>query len=520
MDIHQPANDIEKGTEAPSPIESCSTQTGTGTVEIIKPYPVFLQHLHKFEQRLGRIGGGIFETQGANHIPEEERQPPSIWSALVIWMSFIMNLGMLPMGFLGPSLGLTFKDTLSACLAGIIFGAALPAYTATFGPRLGLRQMAVARFSFGFHPTRLIIVIMILSSMAFMLINMVIVGQALSVVSDSTLDLSVGIVIIAVLSYIPTFFGFRVIMVLEKYTWVLALVLFITLYAQAIPSIQFSTPSSVTGLKWSGAWLSFFTIQFSNGAGWTAMASDYTCNYPSTTSRLKVALLTWTGIAVPTAFVNILGIILAQAVFFNADHPYASAYSSHGLGGVLHAAWHPTAWAKAALVLCMFTVLGNVVGMAYSTGIACQLLGRYSQLIPRFIWSLLTTIIAMVLALVGRNSLLSIVQNFVALLGYWIVPFAVILFLEDVALRRKDEGYDVATWNDPGKLPYGVAAVATLLIAYFAGGFVGMAQTWFVGPVAEAFAEAGGDVGVFLAFGWSAVVYLPLRFLERRASGR
>ncbi|KAL4963091.1 uncharacterized protein BDV14DRAFT_177190, partial [Aspergillus stella-maris] len=166
----------------------------------------------------------------------------------------------------------------------------------------------------------------------------------------------------------------------------------------------------------------------------------------------------------------------------------------------------------------MFTGLDNNAGVAYSAGISAQLLGRPFLAVPRFLWSLLATVLGMILALAGHASLSAIVQNFVSLLGYWAVPFATILWLEDVALRAC-EGYDLGVgWDDAAKLPSGIAAVGTLLVAYIAG-VVGMAQTWFVGPAALAFGGGGGDVGVFLAAAWSGVLYLPFKYWERRDFG-
>ena len=86
----------------------------------------------------------------------------------------------------------------------------------------------------------------------------------------------------------------------------------------------------------------------------------------------------------------------------------------------------------------MFTVLGNNAGVAYSAGISAQLLGRPFLAVPRFLWSLVATVLGMVLALAGRASLSAIVQNFVSLIGYWVVPFATILCLEDVVFRARE----------------------------------------------------------------------------------
>ena len=50
----------------------------------------------------------------------------------------------------------------------------------------------------------------------FYVVNLVVVGQILSAVSDFTMSITVGIVIIAIVSYVISIFGFRMIHTYEK----------------------------------------------------------------------------------------------------------------------------------------------------------------------------------------------------------------------------------------------------------------------------------------------------------------
>ena len=50
-----------------------------------------------------------------------------------------------------------------------------------------------------------------------------------------------------------------------------------------------------------------------------------------------------------------------------------------------------------------------------------------------------------------------------------------VLLLEDKWFRRRD-GYDVLVWDNVRKLPWGFAAVFSLLAGYLAGGVPGMSQ--------------------------------------------
>ena len=156
---------------------------------------------------------------------------------------------------------------------------------------------------------------------------------------------------------------------------------------------------------------------------------------------------------------------------------------------------------------------------ASNSGLSIQLLGHYFHAVPRLIWSLLFAIVVAVLAIAGQQHLSTIVSNFVSLLGYWTVSFTVILLLEDQWFRRQD-GYNLFVWDSPGKLPIGVAAVFSLLAGYLAGGLPGMAQTWYVGPIAAKFSTDGGDVGIYLSFAITVVVYFITRTLEKKIFGR
>lgn len=52
-------------------------------------------------------------------------------------------------GMLGPSYGLGLRDSSLVILFFTLLTTLLPAYLATLGPKLGMRQMLQARYSFG-----------------------------------------------------------------------------------------------------------------------------------------------------------------------------------------------------------------------------------------------------------------------------------------------------------------------------------------------------------------------------------
>jgi purine-cytosine permease-like protein len=354
----------------------------------------------------------------------------------------------------------------------------------------------------------------------FAVVNVVVAGQILSAVSDYKMSIAVGCVIIAIIGYVISVFGFSLIHTYEKYSWIGTFVLLCILIGQIAPKVDPSIPALDTGLGLAGSFLSFMSLCFSSSSGWCSIASDYYCNYPANTKSWKIFALTFWGISIPTIFVTVIGACIGNAAISNvANTKLVTVYEDHLLGGLLLESFHPTGFSKFCLVLLVFSVLGNNIAVNYSSGLSLQLLGHYFHAVPRFIWSFLNALVIAILAIVGREHLSTIVSNFVSLLGYWTVSFTLILLIEDQWFRRT-EGYNLNVWDVPSKLPMGAAAVLALLVGYLAGGVTGMAQVWYVGPIALKFGPFGGDVGVFLSAAFTLVVYPPARWYERKVTGR
>lgn len=327
--------------------------------------------------------------------------------------------------------------------------------------------------------------------------------------------------IVSVLSYLISIFGFRLIHTYEKYSWIGTFILMCVLYGQAAPHVQPDAPGGDgnSGLGFAGNFLSILAINFSNASGWCSISSDYMVNYPNTTPSWKVFTLIFWGIVLPTSWSVVLGACLGNIAVTAGTQPYAAAYNHHGLGGLIAEVYHPDGWSKFCLVILTFSVLGNNIAINYSSGLSLQLLGHYFHAVPRFIWSFFFAIVVAVLAIAGRQNLSAVVSDFVSMLGYWTVSFTIILLLEDKVFRRT-EGYNLVVWDQPSKLPLGIAAVTALLAGYLAGGVPGMSQVWYIGPIAAKFGGYGGDVGVYMSAAITLVVYSIGRTLEKKYVGR
>lgn len=251
-------------------------------------------------------------------------------------------------------------------------------------------------------------------------------GQLLSAVSNYTLTLSLGIVIIGTTSFLISLFGYRLIQRFEQYSWIVTFILFIVLLLQVAPLVEVAaTPKvDVEGLALTGSFLSILAITLSSAAGWAMIPGDYLVHYPADTNRWKIAALTWTGIVVSVIFSTAIGCLLGNAGITAAVPPYAEAYESHGLGGLLATVYHPSGLSKFCLVVLTGSVLGNNVAVSYSAGLDLQLLGDGFHAVPRFVWTFLFSLVVTLLAVVGQEHLSALVSNFVSLLGYFAIAFS------------------------------------------------------------------------------------------------
>ena len=163
-------------------------------------------------------------------------------------------------------------------------------------------------------------------------------------------------------------------------------------------------------------------------------------------------------------------------------------------------------------------MLGNLSATMYSVTLNFQMLIPWLFKIPRILFSILTTAIVIPVAIEAAKSFFINLENFIGVIGYWSAAFIGVVITEHIVFRRLNfSSYteDENAWDDPSKLPPGVAAIAATILCF---GLVipGMAQIWFTGPIAK----TTGDIGFEVALVLCALLYIPFRMCERKVSGR
>lgn len=115
------------------------------------------------------------------------------------------------------------------------------------------------------------------------------------------------------------------------------------------------------------------------------------------------------------------------------------------------------------------------------------------------------------------RELITLLRSF-QILAYWVALYLPPMLIENLVFRspvslgsRDISGtYDVRFWDRRAKLPVGYAAMLSWAVGIPCI-TAGMAQTWWVGWVAERIEGGKGDIGFILGFVACSLVFFPAR---------
>ena len=449
-------------------------------------------YLSQFERQLIKYN---LEARGLQRVEPHEthaRTGKDYIQAFLMWVSVNLAAVNVTLGMLAPTVYyLSFKDAALCAAFGSLLGSTAVAYMATWGPISGTRTMIFTRYTFGWWPSKLIVLLNLIILLGYSMIGLVVGGQILSAVSSNGhLSVVVGIIINAVISWVITTFGISIYHTYMRYAWLPQLIAYCILYGVSAPQFDLATPTEGDSRTKIGNRLSFFSLCFSAAITYAGGAMDFFVYYPPSTPRFPLFLISLLGLAFSFSFALIVGVGLASGVTSNAA--YSAAYSI-GQGTLLVEGFSSLhGFGKFLGVVIALGLISNIIFPTYSCGIDFQVLGRPAEKVPRFVWNTFGVIVYTVCALAGRGHLSEIFTNFLALMGYWVAIWIAIILEEQLIFRRRT-GYDWTVWNQPKKLPIGIAALIAFLVGW-AGAILCMAQVWYIGPIAKQVGEYGADV--------------------------
>ncbi|KAJ3846860.1 permease for cytosine/purines, uracil, thiamine, allantoin-domain-containing protein [Lentinula lateritia] len=418
------------------------------------------------------------EARGIERVPSDQHPLSAFW----MWLAANMTIVTFSLGCLGgPVFSLSFKD---AALTIIFFNLLcnLPvAYFSTWGPKLGLRQLTLSKFSFGYFTSQVPIILNCIACVGWSVVNSIVGAQTLRAVSTAhQIPTAAAIVVIAIGPIAISFMGYRVVHLYEQYAW--------------IPITRFiESDFRSSGTIEIGNVLSFGATIAGSAIGWVSYAADYTVRMPEDMSSVKIFFWAYLGLNVPPILVEILH--AAAMSTFNQKTTWADAYAENSVGGLLGAG-----------------LAGPMGGLEYTP--------IRSSYTPIFI-VIIGSVVYIILAIAGASHFVEWLETMLDILAYWLAIFSAILIEEHLIFRRgKWSNYNPEDYNNWRKLPLGVASFIALSCGV-AGAVLGMAQSWYIGIIGGmiGYPAFGGDIGFELAFVFSAIVYPPLRWIEKKYWG-
>lgn len=231
-----------------------------------------------------------------------------------------------------------------------------------------------------------------------------------------------GIIIIAFCTFFVTLFGYKVVHAYEFWSWIPTLIVFFIILGEFAHSGAFVSLPLEAGKAELGSVLSFGATCFGFATGWCSYAADYTVYQPPTQSKRKVFAWTWVGLIVPLFFTEMLGAAVATAIGFDdtaTDNIYLTGYKQSATGGLLAAVLVPRLghFGDFCLVVMALSIIANNCPNIYSVSLTVQVLGRWTQRIPRFLWTFVGTCVYIGIAIPGYSHFETVLENFMNFIG-------------------------------------------------------------------------------------------------------
>ncbi|KKA26334.1 hypothetical protein TD95_003508 [Thielaviopsis punctulata] len=453
-------------------------------------------------------GLGHVETTGLEPIPPHLRTNTEFYSIGLLWFSMNANILPITFGMLATSVyGLSLRNASLVILFFTLFTTPAVAYLSVFGPRTGMRQMVLARYSFG-RFVCLPVLLNLATLTGFCIIMAVIGGQCLSAVSAGKVSPAVGIVIVAILAMLISFFGFRVLHIFERWAWIPTIIAIAIATGVGSDKLQLqAVPEPATAHQV----LSFGMIVASYMLPWGCIASDFSTYMLPSAPSWRIFWYTYFGLVLPTILLMTLGAAIGGAI---ANVPqWEELYDKTLVGGALAGMLLPLhGFGKFLVVILSFSLLGNLAATSYAISLNFQQLAPIFKRVPRHIYTVLLTAIIIPISIPAAKDFFVNLENFVALIGYWAAAFLAIIIAEHVFFAKQDYAYyDPAVWDNWSQLPLGVAAISSFLLS-FALVIPCMEQVWYTGPIAKRTGDLGFEVAFFLA----GILYVGFRKLENK----
>lgn len=408
----------------------------------------------------------------------------------VFWSHFCTNCAPVTwvLGALIAGLGLDFRSGLLALVLGNVLGALPVGLCSTLGPRTGLTQIEISRFSFGRLGTRLPATLNWVSAVGWDAVNnvpSVLALVALVARFGIGLPFWAGLCVLVAIQLTASVYGHHVVQTLAKYLSYAMIVVFTIAGVTAV--VRGGSLAAAHGSVTAATFILAVSMIAGFDIGFAPYSSDYTRYLAAGTPPRTVFALSFAGLVTSSFLLELCGLLTAGHL--------------HDLspGGVIDGIAALTGpFAPVALI----AIAASAVPInSLNDNTAAYSLISMGVRIPRHVSAIVTSLCGFALAVAGAGTFAELFSNYLLLLLYWIAPWAGIVLADRLVHRGRRPAPRVGA----GAAIF--AVVTPLTIALFS------ATEIYTGPLARAL--GGADVGFFAGFFIAGGAYA---LVERRRS--
>src|SRR5436309_7171406 len=247
------------------------------------------------------------ETHGIERVSPTTRTHVRIRDNFTMWFSANLVISTVALGTLpsAPFLNMGFWDSFGAIVLFNFLGVLPVAFFSTLGPKLGLRQMTISRFSFGWVGGIIMALFNVAACIGWSVVNVIIGGQLVAALSGGVIPSWAGILILAILTTLVSIYGYRYVHRYERYAWIPMAVIFAIMLIVAAPHFSIVGTHAFGAAEIAGL-LSFGGAVYGFATGWASYAADYNVNQPEDTPSRRIFWLTYLGLFVPMVLLETL----------------------------------------------------------------------------------------------------------------------------------------------------------------------------------------------------------------------
>ncbi|MFJ9901838.1 purine-cytosine permease family protein [Streptomyces sp. NPDC101152] len=435
------------------------------------------------------------ETAGSEPIPDAERHGTPL-QLLWTWASPNIEFATVYIGVIAVLFfGLSFWAATAAIVLGTAVGAITQGVLSLDGPRFGVPQMVIGRFSFGYFGNILPAAANgLVAGVGWFAVNSVSAAFALNTLTGLRPLPSLLLVVVA--EILIGFVGHNFVHTFEKYAFPALAVIFLLAGVWTFKDAHLGGGGTGGGI---GGFLLAFSAAWGYAAGWNPYATDYSRYLPRSANKLRTVLYPAIGLFVSVSLVAVIGAASAT-ILAPKDATPTAAFTGHLPG-----------WLGDLVLLAI--MLGGISANAlniYSGAISITSFGlNLPTWLSRSMLVVVSGLAGTAAAWASLNDAGAAYEAFLLVIAYWVAPWLGVVLVErwlqsrtatdeELAARLTDRSH--TNWPGLAALLIGVAVSVPLFSN----------QQDYVGYVPKHW-PSFGDITPVVGFALSALLYAVLR---------